>query len=216
MRFVLDVLGLPGDLETTAKYLLAFFGLSAVTGGWAVVYDSVHWGIFTAAGVFCFCVLSYVLILGLRTNYSLKHKLILTGSHVALVDLTDDPERVQVRAGFTIKNVAQFPIYFTVEELECSFGGGTEQHDRTTKQRGRLGPGDEQSFLTAMFNCQREAANGRLKICVTYGRERDAPMCKWEETIELIPVGIPPPSQRGMYTILRNEVESSCVELVRP
>lgn len=174
IRWILQFIGLPSDLETIGNLLLAWFGVSAMTGAWAWFQQGFHWGLFIASGMFAFGAYAFGRLSELKEKTRLEYKLRIPKMDATVLGNKAN-KSIGMRLRFVISNTADFPIFCEIEECFQSISEKTRQPN--TKFKTMLPPIEMSSFvlpeITFSESEWRDGLTGWVKIVMIYGKQQE-------------------------------------------
>ena len=110
IRFLLDLVGVPGDVEAVGKILTAIGGLSLMSGIWATWQQGLHWGVFIGMGVFAFGTYIYSRLTTLKDETRLEEKISVRNIYLRVTP-TETAGQCRTNVHFVLHNDASFPLY---------------------------------------------------------------------------------------------------------
>jgi hypothetical protein len=116
-RYLLDVVGLPGDIETVGKWLAALLGVSTLSA-WLVGFaQGLGWAIFVFMGVLAFGTAAFGRLKEMHDDNQMQYKLIPRDLSMEAVGIDPAGQLIaDLRAG--LENHAKFPLWYDVEDFQ--------------------------------------------------------------------------------------------------
>lgn len=194
-------------METVGKIVLSLFGVSVLTGGWALWAQYGPWAIFIAFGVFYFGAAAYVVVAGAYSVWRLPNKLYVSDMGAIQWQRPDDAPKVGIQLQVAVNSMASFEIFFEVADTDFEVGGVQGTPSKTRVVRGVIAPNGYANISLATVVTNHNFENGRLVFKVKYGREKGKYTHQMDTTMEFFPQAYLAPEAQGFLHILRNVID---------